>query len=350
MSVPRAVRVPAAATFVALALGSALILAAPGAFAAPNPVLLRTADSFAILAGTGITYTGANTIKGDVGSFPTLTQSGPGTLVITGANHHGDTVTMGAKDDLVTAYDDAADRLPHTPTAVELGGTTKFAGVYSGGTFGITGTLTLDAQGDPDAQFVFQSAATVIAEAGSRVALLNGANPCNVVWQVTSSATFKTGSRFVGDVIALTSITAQTGATFRGRLLARNGAVTLDTNTIDNATCVTVVATASATPSARATASATPTSGTGGGPSATPSPVVALVAGPGQPGQPGRPGQPVVPLGGPPRRTVDTPPAQRTRLPVTGARTAWLLATGLGMLALGVLSLGAARRRGLHAV
>ncbi len=121
--------------------------------------------------------------------------------------------------------------------AVELGGTTLLAGVYTSPTLGHTGTLTLDAQGRSDAQFIFLAGSTLIAESNSRVLLLNGADPCRVVWQVGSSATFKTGTSFVADVLAYTSITAQTRATFRGRLLPRNGAVTLDTNTITRSDC-----------------------------------------------------------------------------------------------------------------
>jgi hypothetical protein len=111
-------------------------------------------------------------------------------------------------------------------------------GVYASPTFGLTGTLTLDSGGNPDATFVFKAGSTLITEANSRV-LLIGVDPCHVVWQVGSSATFKTGTSFVGDVLAHTSITAQSQATFRGRLLAMNGAVTLDTNTITRSSCAT---------------------------------------------------------------------------------------------------------------
>jgi hypothetical protein len=327
-----------------IALGATMVLHAPGAVAGPAPVGLGTADSFAVLAGTGITNTGATTITGDVGTFPTTTESGFGTVTITGTNHAGDDVTKGAKDDLVAAYDNAAARTPATSQAVELGGKTLFAGVYSGGTFGLTGTLTLDAQGDPAAQFVFQSAATVIAEAGSRVELLNGADPCRVVWQVTSSATFKTGSHFVGDVLALTSITAQAGATFRGRLLARNGAVALDTNTITNADCANS-AVPSGTPTATASTSGSPTAGPVATTSGTSNGTTPTLV-PGRAPGPSPSARPVTPLGGPPSRTVATPPG-RPRLPVTGAYAAALLATGFGLVALGVLALHSARRRGL---
>ena len=110
-------------------------------------------------------------------------------------------------------------------------------GVYSGGALGLTGTLTLDAQGNPNAVFIFQAASTLITASASAVVLVNGANACNVFWQVGSSATLGTTSVFVGTILALTSITATTGALVMGRLLARNGAVTLDSNDVTVPNC-----------------------------------------------------------------------------------------------------------------
>ncbi|MCA1707465.1 MAG: DUF3494 domain-containing protein, partial [Actinobacteria bacterium] len=130
------------------------------------------------------------------------------------------------------AYTDAAGRSPSDTLTADLGGQTIVSGVHRGDTFGLTGTLTLDAQGDPNAVFIFQAASTLTTASGSHVALINGASPCNVFWQVGSSATLGTTSVFVGTILALTSVTAQTGASVTGRLLASNGAVTLDTNTV----------------------------------------------------------------------------------------------------------------------
>src|SRR5207244_13299962 len=109
----------------------------------------------------------------------------------------------------------------------DLGGLTLVSGVYAGGAVGLTGTLTLDAEGDSSAVFVFQTASTLITASNSVVSLIGGASACNVYWKVGSSATLGTTSDFVGTIIALTSITVTTGATVDGRLLARNGAVTL---------------------------------------------------------------------------------------------------------------------------
>lgn len=206
---------------------------------AQSIVNLGTATSFAILAGSGITNTGPTTIKGDVGTFPTTTETGFGTVTIIGTNHSGDTVTQGAKTDLVTAYNDAASRIPATTVSGDIGGQTLMPGVYnSSSSLGITGTLTLDAQGDQNAVFIFQINSTLITTSASNVILINGAEACNVFWQVGSSATLGTGSSFQGTILALTSITATTGVVVNGRLLARDGAVTLDTNTVTATICV----------------------------------------------------------------------------------------------------------------
>ncbi|MBP2643510.1 MAG: hypothetical protein H6Q67_1397 [Firmicutes bacterium] len=201
-------------------------------------VNLGTATNFAVLAGAGITNTGPTTITGDVGTFPTTTETGFGSVTIIGTNHAGDAVTQGAKTDLVTAYNDAVGRTPTATVSGDIGGQTLTPGVYqSTSSLGITGPLTLDAQGDPNAVFIFQISSTLITSSESSVVLINDAQACEIFWQVGSSATLGTGSAFQGTILALTSITATTGAGVNGRLLARNGAVTLDTNTISVTIC-----------------------------------------------------------------------------------------------------------------
>lgn len=208
--------------------------------AAQPTVGLGNAYNFAVLAGSGITNTGTTTITGDVGTFPTTTETGFGSVTITGTNHAGDGVTQNAKTDLVTAYNDAAGRTPTIPIVADLGGQTLTPGVYnSASSIGLTGTVTLDAQGNPDAVFIFQAGSTLTTAGSSTVALTNGAQACNVFWQIGSSATLGTNSTFRGTAIALTSITLTTGATVDGRVLARNGAVTMDTNVIVRPTCTT---------------------------------------------------------------------------------------------------------------
>lgn len=236
--------------FLALAIGSifALAIALPAQAAQPR-ILMGTAQGFAVLAGAGITNTGATTLSGtagaNIGSSPTTTFVNPeGVTVTNGVKYTAaDPLVDGAQSDLVTAYNDAAGRIPVTGAiSADLGGQTLTPGVYnSASSIGLTGALTLDGGGDPNAVFIFQAGSTLTTASASSIVLLNGTQACNVYWQVGSSATFGTNSSFVGTVIALTDITATTGATFNGQLLARNGAVTLDTNTIVNDACQTVV-------------------------------------------------------------------------------------------------------------
>ncbi|HSI81075.1 MAG TPA: ice-binding family protein [Solirubrobacterales bacterium] len=206
---------------------------------AHSPVLLGTAESFAVLGGSTVTNTGPTVISGDLGVFPGCEVTGSAQIVITGTIHECDAVAQQAQADLLTAYNAAAGQIPTAQLATELGGQTLTAGVYdsASGTFQITGILTLDAQGDPDAVFIFQTDSTLITASSSQVLLINGAQACNVFWQVGSSATLGTDSSLVGNVLALTSITANTGATVDGRLLALNGAVTLDTNVVTRSEC-----------------------------------------------------------------------------------------------------------------
>lgn len=224
------------ASVVAISVGLAMLLPQSPAGAA-EPVGLGAAESFAVLAGSGITNTGPTTVWGDIGTFPTTSESGVDQMTIGGVDHAGDAVTQQAKTDLNTAYNDAAGALDPASVAVELGGETFEPGVYSGATLEITGTMTLDTLGDPDAVFIFQTDSTLVTASDSSVVFLNGATSCNVYWQVASSATLGVDSHLVGTVLADTSITATTGATVEGRLLALGGAVTLDTNTITNTGC-----------------------------------------------------------------------------------------------------------------
>lgn len=205
---------------------------------AQSSVNLGTAANFAVLAESGITNTGATTINGDVGTFPTTSITGFETVTLIGINHVGDAVTQQAKTDLVTAYDDAAGRTPTQfyTQAFELGGLTLTNGIYNTtASFGLTGNLTLDAQGNPGAVWIFQAGSTLITASGSSVILLGGAQAGNIFWQVGSSATLGTGTHFAGNILALTSITLETGATIEGSALARNAAVVLDANSITRA-------------------------------------------------------------------------------------------------------------------
>jgi hypothetical protein len=239
----------------ALVLTASLVSAAQAA-----SVGLGTADSFAVLAGSTVTNTGRSVISGDLGVTPGAAVTGfPPGLVTAGTIHAADAVALQAQGDLTTAYNDAASRPSTSAVSADLAGRTLTSGVYTSATsLGLSGDLTLDGQGDPNAVFVFQAGSTLTAGASSRVLFIGGAQACNVFWQVGSSATIGSGSAFAGNILALTSISMTTGATLYGRALARNGAVTLDTNTITTSTCVTPPA-GSTPPSASGTAVSTST-------------------------------------------------------------------------------------------
>ncbi|OMQ14520.1 hypothetical protein A7K94_0216065, partial [Modestobacter sp. VKM Ac-2676] len=205
-----------------------------GTAQAATAVPLGDAQSFAVLAGAGITNTGATTVTGDIGSFATTTIDGGITLTPGSTNHGGDSVTQGAKTALTNALTIAKNATPRTPVAGGLlGGLDLSAGVYShGSTLDLTGTLTLDGGGSYDSVFIFQAGSDLITAGNSTVALTNGAQACNVFWQVTSSATLGGNSDFVGTVLADTAITLGTLARVEGRVLASTAAVSLDANVI----------------------------------------------------------------------------------------------------------------------
>jgi type VI secretion system secreted protein VgrG len=196
---------------------------------------LGSAASYAVLAGSTITNTGATTIVGDVGVSPGTEITGlPAGQPTEGVIHAGDAAAETAQADLTTAYDFLAGMTCTTVnTGVDLGGKTLTPGVYCyASSAPMTGTLTLDAKGDSAAVFVFQIGSTLLVADGSAVNLVNGARASNVWWQVGSSATLGIASAMQGNICAYASITFTTGATLTGRALARIEAVTLEGNAI----------------------------------------------------------------------------------------------------------------------
>src|SRR6201994_4678070 len=200
---------------------TALLVAIPMA-AKAAPVNLATAQPFVVLGGAGVTNTGPSVLNGDLGVTPGTSLSGFGLpSVVNGATHAGDAVAAQAQADLTTAYNVAAGQ-PVPPgnelTGIDLGGLTLGPGAYGySSSAQLTGQLTLDAHGDPNAQFVFVIGTTLTTATAGSVILTNGASPCNVYWKVGSSATLGTGTAFEGNVLALTSITLNESATVLGR-------------------------------------------------------------------------------------------------------------------------------------
>lgn len=227
----------------------AIILAGCPLQAMASPIDLGTAGNFAVLAGTTVTNTGPTVIDGgNVGVSPGTAITGfpPGTVVPPFITESANAATLQAQNDLTTAYNAAAGLAPTQDlTGQNLGGLTLLPGVYFfSSSAQLTGTLTLDDLGDPNAQFVFQIGSTLTTASNSSVVSINGGPMpgCTVFWQVGSSATLGTGTAFEGHILALTSITMNTGATMLdGSALARNGAVTLDSNTINNCTSAQAV-------------------------------------------------------------------------------------------------------------
>jgi ice-binding like protein len=300
---------------VAAAGAIALVIASQPALAETAPVGLGTAASFAVLAGTTVTNTGPSSISGDLGVSPGTAVTGfpPGT-VSNGTVHSADGVAAGAQSDLTTAYNDAAGRTPTANVPAFIGaGQTLAPGVYkASSSLDVGGSLTLDAGGDPNAVFIFQAPSTLVTDSASSVILTDGAQACNVFWQVGSSATLGTNSAFTGSILALTSISVDTGDTIAGRALARNGAVTLDDDTITSSTCAT-------TPPPTPTPTPTPTSTTSATPTATPTPTTSATPTPTRPAPtPTSPSSTPTPTATTSPRPAPAPTPVRTTFPVTG--------------------------------
>jgi hypothetical protein len=212
-----------------------------GATTGQSPVALGAAANFAVLAAAGVSNTSTpTTITGDLGLWPgtSVTNFPPG--IVNGTMHVNDPAAQAAEAALAIAYNDAAGRVgAFTPAVGNVGGLTFTPGLYRSGTsteISGGGNLTLDAQGDPNAVFIFQIASTLTTSSGFGITLQGGAQASNIFWQVGSSATIGTGTHFAGNILANTSITLVSGAVLDGRALAGaanlTGAVTMDDNTV----------------------------------------------------------------------------------------------------------------------
>jgi hypothetical protein len=211
---------------------AALLFGASAGWAQP---VLGAAQSFSVLGASTVTNTGPSLVIGDLGVSPGSAVTGfPPGMVSGGSIHAGDAAALQAQTDLTAAYTTAATT-PCTAnlTGQDLGGLTLTPGVYCfDSSAQLTGTLTLDAQGSSAATFLFKTGSSLTTASNASVLLLNGGSSCNVTWQLGSSAILGTGTVFAGNILALSSITFNTGAQTSGRALARTGAVTLDTASV----------------------------------------------------------------------------------------------------------------------
>lgn len=223
--------------------------------AATTTVNLGSSDNFAVLAGSALNDANPSVVIGDIGLSPSTGAGiGPPCAEVTGTIYSvdaagplpcrvtNDGLLTTAKNDLTTAYNDAAARTVTSTIGTDLAGASLTDGVYTSasGTFGITGggTVTLNGQGNSNSVFIFKMASTLITSSSSKVVLTNGAQACNVFWQVGTSATLGTSTSFAGNIMADQSITDNGGSTVDGRLLARIAAVTLNNTHVTKSTCV----------------------------------------------------------------------------------------------------------------
>jgi hypothetical protein len=258
----------------ALGLSASLVLmASSGASAATEidgPVKLRTAATYGVLASQAITNTGPSVVNGDIGGPADKDITGFGGLpngLVTGTVRTRTEAAL-AQQDAETAFNTAASLTPSDPDldVSDLDNVdTLVPGVYSGGALNLSNNRTLTLNGNAQSTWVFQAASSLVVGTNTRILITGGASSCNVFWQVGSSATIQTSSQFQGTVLARTSVTAVTGATVQGRLIALDAAVTLDTNTITPAQSCPPP-TAPPTPVAPSITSGTPTAATTGQP------------------------------------------------------------------------------------
>lgn len=200
---------------------------------------LGTAENFAVLGGSTVTNTGSTVVTGNLGVWPGTEVTGFPPGIVNGTINQGNAVAQQAQSDVTVAYNDLAGRACDVDlTGTDLGGLTLTEAVYCfSSSAQLTGPLVLDAEGNADALFIFQIASTLTTASNSSVQVINNGTECNTFWQVGSSATLGTSTTFGGNILALTSITLNTGADVSGRTLARNGAVTTDTNDISIVNC-----------------------------------------------------------------------------------------------------------------
>ncbi|HLK75608.1 MAG TPA: ice-binding family protein, partial [Streptosporangiaceae bacterium] len=263
---------PVIAIAIAITVAIAMSAFSQSANAATGAVGLGTADSYAVLAGSTVTNTGPSVVSGDLGVSPGTAVTGftgaPDGTVIHGTIHAADASAASAQSALTTAYNDAAGRTKTASIPGFIhGASTLGPGVYNAtSSLDVGGTLTLD--GDASAVFIFQTGTTLVTDTGTTIKLAGGAQACNVFWQVGSSATLKSGTTFVGTVLASAMIGVGANDNIMGRLLASTAAVTLINDTITAPHCAPPGGGGSSSPPGGGGSSSPP--GGGGGSSSPP--------------------------------------------------------------------------------
>lgn len=332
-------------------------------------VPLGTSAQYAVLAGSTVTSTGASILSGSLGLSPGTSVTGfpPGQVVAPATTNIDNAAARQAQSDLTVAYVNAAGRPLDATTTADLANLTLQGGVYAGpskGALALTGPLTLDGAGNQNSVFIFQTNSTLTTGTASSVNLINGAQACNVFWQVGSSATLGENSTFVGTVLALTSVTVNSEVTIQGRALARNGAVTLIDDTFNPTACAAQQPTTTTTTAPTTTTTApgtTPTTVPGTTPVGGDGTVGIPIAGPG--GSPtgpiaASPGVPV-PVAGSPTGDASTaaptggittssarPGSPSGPLARTGSPLGLTSLLGIALVTLGSAALGLGRRTG----
>jgi hypothetical protein len=323
----------------ALTVGSLGIITFVGfastpAFAAATAINLGAATPYAVVAGTTITNTGSSVITGDIGLSPGTSITGFPPGLVSGTTGAADATSLAAQTSATAAYGVAAGATPFTTVAGgNIGGTTLSPGVYEAASaMQLTGPVTLNAGGDASAVFIFQAGSTLTTASGASVVLEGGAQACNVYWQVGSSATLGSTTSFVGTILALASVTLNSGASVNGRLLAQTGAVTLNDNTITVPTCAATSGATTATSGATtATSGATTTT-------AATTPVVAVTT----TAKPAGAAHPVTKKGHKGTTTTTTTPGSTvTIVPVGAPATGEGGTAGSGFSPMGLIGLGA---------
>jgi hypothetical protein len=319
------------ATLLALTMAGAVLTLGNTAYGADVAIVpLGTSANYSVLGASTVTNTGASVLNASLGLSPGTSITGfpPGLVVAPGTTETANPAALQAQSDLTAAYLDAAGRSVDATTTADLANLNLVAGVYSGPSkspLSLTGPLILNGGGNNDSVFIFQTNSTLTTASNSTITLINGAQECNVFWQVGSSATLGTGSVFAGNILAQSSITVTTGVTVHGRALARTAAVTLDTDTFTLPTCAGTI-------TAQRQAPPVPTTQAPDAPPETPG---------AQPGSPGaQPGSPTT-------GQVAAPP---TSLAFTGRRIVLPLVLGVMFLVVGGVTLRVDRTRKLSKV